>query len=454
MECETPIYFYRFARDFDLNQDDETFLKKSILKETLTHRRNIFRKQHPASAILSPIKQTERQLEYSESQGLIYDPFFKKSFVKSKGKASRFRLYKELEREGFTVRTNLVRCRKCKSCLTLAAKELGMRMVHELQNHKEACWLTLTYNDKYCDVTKDPTYFISLLKQIKELKTFINNTQDSTSREKAKVLLKELKSKKNQITRNPNVLDYDQIQDFLKNLRNHIHRKYNRKIRFSVVGEYGSKNGRMHWHMFIYGWQPDDIVKTQRDRSSYENKNSKCTTSPFLSKLWRRGFVNVDVGLSSAAAFYTANYCLKKINSDQDRKPIFRHSLGLGQQWLLSNLKKILTNDLISFNRPIRQGNTISYEKKKVPVPSAYINFIRRLVDQRKDHEGVTERKQRLRDKLYSVATRDSWLAFFIARSKMTLEKINNFDWNKPQESALFWFKKLFNDPSRRRLEC
>lgn len=454
MECETPIFFHRFAREFDLDESDDTFVKEENLRNILDSRRNVFSTQHAASAILSPKTQIEQYLEYDQGSHQLYDHFFKKSFTRMTGKASRFRYYKQLEEKGFTVRTNLVRCRKCKSCLTLAAKELGMRMVHELQNHKEACWLTLTYNDKYCDVTKDPTYFISLLNEIKNQKSILNNSRDSISREKARMLLKELKRKKNQITRNPNVLDYDQIQDFLKNLRNHIQRKYDRKIRFSVVGEYGTKNGRMHWHMFIYGWQPDDLTKTLRDRSSYENQNAKCTTSPFLSKLWRRGFVNVDVGLSAAAAYYTANYCLKKINSDENRKPIFRHSLGLGKDWLLSNLKKILTNDLISFKRPVRQGSTISYETKKVPVPSAYINFIRRLVDQRKDHEGVTKNRQKLREKIYAVAPRNTWLAFFIARSRMTLEKIKNFDWNKPQESTLFWFKKLYNDPSRRRLEC
>lgn len=456
MECESPLLFQRFCRDLDLDLSDEAFVQDSRLIHTLDHRRNVFHKTDPSTAVLnSHLPRTREEfLEYSTERSLPYDPYFGKLYRNVTKKPFRFRDYRDLEEKGFTVKTNLIRCRKCRSCLMLASKELGLRMVHELQAHKEACWLTLTYNDKYCDVTKDPTYFISLLDKIKEQKSLLNNSQDPITREQARVTLKALKAEKNKIKRNPNVLDYDQIQDFLKNLRNHVQRKYNKKIRFSVVGEYGTKNGRMHWHMFIYGWQPDDLTTSLKDRSSYENTNGKCKVSPFLSKLWHRGFVNVDVGLSAAAAYYTSNYCLKKIDSKDKKKPIFRHSLGLGRDWLLSNLKKILSGELITFKRPIRNGSSINYETKKVPVPSSYIAFIRRLIDKRKDFEGVSERKKRLREKLFSVASRDTWLAFFVARSKMALERVLNFDWRKVQDSSLFWFKKLYNDPNRRRLEC
>lgn len=451
MQCELPILFQRFARNLDLDVADEACVDSEVLKYMLKQRRNFVIKPEALEQDKSTFEKT---LEYTTQEYLSYDYLFKNSYLRSRKKPFRFRDYAALEKKGFSVKTNIFRCRKCKSCLTLAAKELGTRMTHELQAYEEACWLTLTYNDKYCDVTKDPTYYMKLLDEIKHCRSVVHNTKNAVTKEEYREKLKVLKAEKEKIKRVPNVLDYEHIQLFVKHLRRELSRLYGKKIRFSVVGEYGSKNGRMHWHMFIYGWEPKDLEETCKERSSYSGKEGNCKVSPFLSKIWKKGFVNVDVGLSAAAAYYTSNYCLKKIDSgEQQKKPIFKHSLGLGKDWVLSNLKQIIDGEGVEIERPIKEGKELKYEKVKVPIPSAYIEFLKRLVDKRKDIEGVSERKQELREKLFEVASREAWVAFFVERSRISLEKVFEFDWKKPAEAALFWLKRGYNDSCRRKLE-
>lgn len=47
----------------------------------------------------------------------------------------------------------------------------------------------------------------------------------------------------------PEKLDYDDIRTFLKRLR----RNTPQRVRYFCCGEYGSKTGRPHWHLMLYG---------------------------------------------------------------------------------------------------------------------------------------------------------------------------------------------------------
>lgn len=464
MQCEKPILFQYLSADFNFDHDDSEFIRDKVLLDMLNSRKRCFFSVDPlaqsnmSESLLEMIdkerKADELDLAYDFhlNRTLSFDYLFTRGYLKRTRSQTRVDTFNKLRSLGYKVRTNIVRCRKCRSCLALASKELGLRMAHELESHKEACWLTITYDNDHCDVNKSPALYKLILSLLKKVKTIIHHNPSGVFRKKYTYaqIASWLRKKKGQIKLQPNVLDYFQIQDFLKLFRKSI----DRKIRYSVVGEYGEKNGRMHWHMFVYGWQPSDLKVTRRRRSSRDGVKKFCYESPFLTKLWKKGFINVDVGLSSASAYYTSNYCLKKFNAkNSDRAPIFRQSLGLGKDWLVSNLKKILSGDLIDINIPKKDGSCLSFERKKVPVPSSYINFIKRVLDRRKDYDGVSERRLKLREIFYKVADRKVWFSFFLNRSNMALEKAKDYNWKKSVDSALFWVSNCFNDFSRRQLE-
>lgn len=356
MRCKNPIQMFYLAPEFSMDTDLKEFVKEDELVTFLDNSRILFRKSDPLTMAesqenLKDVSQTdledliksfsdESKNKYRvENNHSLLDAFLKEKFVTTTTPAFRHQCYKQLKKKyGFKVKYNVVRCRGCESCLFIRAKELGIRMMHELQSSTKNCWLTLTYNDEHCDVEqKDLEVYKHLMDVIRETRELLKDkTLEPERRKELRALLETSRAKKESM-RCPNILDYDHIQIFLKMLRRHIADTTGEKIRFSVVGEYGDKRGRMHWHMFIYGWQPNDLKDTRRKRSAKDRDASGqkyCQESPEISRIWKRGFVNVDVGLSAASAFYTSNYCLKKLKpadgKKSDREPIFRHSLGLG----------------------------------------------------------------------------------------------------------------------------
>lgn len=87
-------------------------------------------------------------------------------------------------------------------------------------------------------------------------------------------------------------LTYSDFQKYLKLLRRH---GYN--VRYFVTGEYGSLNGRAHWHALLYftGGHP-----------YYENRNPT-----FMEEHWPHGYSFWDAKPSYGAARYACKYILK-----------------------------------------------------------------------------------------------------------------------------------------------
>lgn len=95
-------------------------------------------------------------------------------------------------------------------------------------------------------------------------------------------------------------------QLFLKRLRQHTYRNYGVKIRYFLVGEYGDKTKRPHYHAIIFGWFPPDAKKR------YQNKQGDYLyTSETLTKIWGKGMVDFGQVTYQSAA-YCARYTLKK----------------------------------------------------------------------------------------------------------------------------------------------
>lgn len=92
------------------------------------------------------------------------------------------------------------------------------------------------------------------------------------------------------------------LTKFLKRLRKHIAPV---KIRYFGCGEYGTMNGRPHYHLVVIGWQPDDLVFVKRSK-----KNTILYRSKTVEKLWSQGICAV-ADVTSDSVRYSAKYLQK-----------------------------------------------------------------------------------------------------------------------------------------------
>lgn len=104
-----------------------------------------------------------------------------------------------------------ISCGKCIACRIKRREEWTLRLSHELESWKEACFLTLTYDDDSC----------------------------------------------------PSQLQKRDLQLFMKRLRKFLCLK---KIKYYGVGEYGDITNRPHYHIIIFGYNPPVTRYLQKTR--------------------------------------------------------------------------------------------------------------------------------------------------------------------------------------------
>ena len=95
-------------------------------------------------------------------------------------------------------------CGRCGSCKANRAYEWSLRLMHELDLHKDSLFVTLTYSEENC----------------------------------------------------PDSLVKDHVQRWLKLVRLGLGE---RRIKYYAAGEYGERFGRPHYHAIVFGVGVDDI---------------------------------------------------------------------------------------------------------------------------------------------------------------------------------------------------
>lgn len=156
-----------------------------------------------------------------------------------------------------------LKCSKCLYCQQQYSKNWAVRLQLESLQHTESYFLTLTYDDEH-------------------------------------------------LPRNNTLVKKD-LQNFIKRYRRNLEYHHDKKIRYFAAGEYGSRKGRAHYHLIIFGHKPDDLEFLKQT-----NKDEAIFTSNYISKLWKKGFISIGVNMTVDSLKYAAKY-LGKMN---DHNPI------------------------------------------------------------------------------------------------------------------------------------
>lgn len=166
-------------------------------------------------------------------------------------------------------------CGRCFGCRLEYARQWAMRCMHERQMHEDACFVTLTYSDKFLPSDKS--------------------------------------------------LDKRDFQLFMKKLRKAFPDK---KIRYYHCGEYGERFNRPHYHALLFGIDFSDKKPHKKCRET----DIVLYTSKKLESIWGKGFVTLgDVTFESAA--YCARYMTKKVKGDLADDHYWYKDLDTGECW-------------------------------------------------------------------------------------------------------------------------
>ena len=147
-----------------------------------------------------------------------------------------------------------IACKTCVGCRVYQSQQWGIRATHEAQMHEDNCFLTLTYDPLYlpkdgCLVKKD-------------------------------------------------------MQNFFKRLRKNLKTKF----RYLYCGEYGTQNGRPHYHALLFGLDFKD-----KQFHHYSASNHPEFTSETLTRIWGKGICTIG-SMTYQSACYVGRYATKKVN--------------------------------------------------------------------------------------------------------------------------------------------
>lgn len=185
------------------------------------------------------------------------------------------------------------RCGHCINCKIHRSREWSMRLEMESKYWSDMCFVTLTYNDENLPINViDGRLFFNEdeLQKHPEYRYFHYPTHRPSD-----------------------------LRNFIKRLRKQLEHK----IRYFAVGEYGTRYGRSHLHLLLFG-------------VPYNRESLR-----LIEKCWPFGFVKMTMAFPETCS-YVAGYVQKKLygkNKDFFRLPEFmRCSQHLGENWLYDHL--------------------------------------------------------------------------------------------------------------------
>lgn len=204
-------------------------------------------------------------------------------------------------------------CGQCLECRLEYARQWSIRCVHESKMHPENAFITLTYRDE--DIGDSKLHY-------EDFQEFIKRLRDHIFRETTeKYFGKGYWSKLSQEEKKAHLNQEKQIYE-------------RSRIGFFVTGEYGGETKRPHWHAIIFNWYPPDAIHKWTNE-----RGDRLHTSEITDRLWGKGYTQTG-SVTFESAGYCARYAAKKLvhgeDEDHDFHPISKKSSkqAIGKSWL------------------------------------------------------------------------------------------------------------------------
>lgn len=205
-----------------------------------------------------------------------------------------------------------VPCGKCPNCIKRKASQWSFRLMQEYREADTSIFITLTYSNQKIPHTEDGEMTLSYM----HITEFIRTLRSENHKHWHKQYFGDYKNQK----------DY--------NLELKVIRKIH-KIKHYIVGEYGSKTERPHYHAILFNLHPkiiSDVITLPK---------TKAIIHRGLQKIWTHG--HVDYGICNGNRIgYTTNYLNKKATIPEDDGRLKEKqwtSNGMGLKWLNDNYK-------------------------------------------------------------------------------------------------------------------
>lgn len=165
-------------------------------------------------------------------------------------------------------------CGQCMPCRINRKREWTCRMVLESYAHQVSSFVTLTYDDDHIPMTS-----LGLA-----------------------------------------TLDPGHVKNWLKRLRFKWSQISDTKLRYYLVGEYGDKTQRPHYHVALFGFPHCNYAL----HASTLQKSCRCRGCTLIRDTWTDGFTTNGY-LSSESAGYVASYVTKGMTKQDDPQLSGRH---------------------------------------------------------------------------------------------------------------------------------
>lgn len=204
-----------------------------------------------------------------------------------------------------------VPCGKCISCQNNKRSSLSLKLRLEEYSSKYCYFLTLTYDDDNLplfsigsdSLCKDFLRIYPYSERMRQdsliedfcsdFYEFDNDLIDKMDYYSEYVLNYERKYGKSCVYGNGlyALLYYRDIQLFLKRLRKHIFKYYGEKIRFYIIGEYGTKSLRPHWHCLLF-FESSTLSQAFENCDNVGSTSRPCYCPRFLRPFWKFGIID------------------------------------------------------------------------------------------------------------------------------------------------------------------
>lgn len=224
-------------------------------------------------------------------------------------------------------RTQQVGCGSCPACQELKRNSLSNRLALEEHRSKYCSFVTLTYDELHLPIVDVSRLFSASDGEVVDLQQNYDFNEDFSTpsvvntEELRNSIIKYNKHRtfyKVNFSVNTNVTYEDNqvavlvnrhLQLFIKRFRKYVSKKYNEKIRYYAVGEYGVQSLRPHWHILFF-YSSSQLARDFENVVQLGTKSRPIQTPLFLRTLWMFGHID-SKQTDGKAYFYISSYVNK-----------------------------------------------------------------------------------------------------------------------------------------------